>query len=194
MITTKDHLEYSIIVGQLSDKTNSVSTKTYRAVAIAYSALHNTIEVPGNDRTILQMQTFINYTNILSREADVQAAIPDLKVLLRDTVKRVLQLSSTSVQLYHDYAWDYLWRSGFSITHSHAPNAINGYQINATIYYLLSQRQMAIHSNVEPPTSSVSVHELISLSEMDFPLVERNLYQPDRCYNGHSTLTVKFSK
>lgn len=69
-----------------------------------------------------------------------------------------------------------LWSSGFGISYSLAAGAVNGDKINSTMYYVLS--------NVPSP--------LFELSRQgrhdDVAELERLLYYPDRCYEGHHTL------
>nr|KAG5709089.1 hypothetical protein BaRGS_028545 [Batillaria attramentaria] len=70
-----------------------------------------------------------------------------------------------------------LWESGFSISHSKAAGVLNGDKINRTIYYVLS--------NVPAP-----MHDL-STTKKDRLAIEKVLYYPDRCYQGHSTLQAE---
>lgn len=188
MVATSDHREYSILLNEMENK--STRGKQHRAVAIAYSSLHNTIEVHANQQSSLVVQTFLNYTNSFGKQSELQDAIPDLKISLRETVKRILQLSSPSLHLYHEGAWTNLWHSGFAISYSHAPEVVNGYQINATLYYLLCQRPMAFRTNFDISSATISSGELITLSDVDTATTETRLHQPDRCYNDHSTLEV----
>lgn len=196
-VMTKDHREYSMIVAPIQHtethnaKQSNRSPKA-RVIAIAYTSLHNTIEVHPNDRLSLAVHTFINHTDVFQHESEMQAAIPDLKVSLRETVKKLIDFSDTALQQYHEHAWEKLWSSGFSISHSHAPNVINGYQINATLYYMLSQRSMLLPNQSNQQNGSVMEAfgtELSGVIEMES--INRSLiYRPDRCYHGHSTLYV----
>ena len=67
-----------------------------------------------------------------------------------------------------------LWSSGFGISVSLAVGAVNGEQINVTQYYVLSNVPSPIF---EPRRAAAERTEL-----------ERSLYFPDRCYEGHYTL------
>jgi len=69
-----------------------------------------------------------------------------------------------------------LWSSGFGISKSLAVGALNGEHINMTMYYLIS--------NVPSP-----IHE-VGRAEREKSELERSLYFPDRCYEGHHTLWV----
>lgn len=203
LISTTDHREYSILVGQVFEPTSNTN-KNYikggtkaQAVAIAYPSLHDSIEVKERSQHTLTVQTFLNYTKPYEHETEVHAAVPDLKVSLRETVKRVIALSPVILAQQHDTAWRSLWWSGFSISHSHAPAAVNGYQINATLYYLLSQRTMPV-----PPAGELfpgaglrhlrPLNELATLSDVDVNRSVALLYKSNQCYNGHSTFHVCF--
>lgn len=70
-----------------------------------------------------------------------------------------------------------LWESGFSLSYSKASGVLNGDKINRTIYYILS--------NVPAPMHDAST------SKRERNAIEKVLYFPDRCYQGHSTLWVK---
>ena len=60
----------------------------------------------------------------------------------KDAVNAILQAASKSNQsLREDHLkiWRSLWTTGFGISHSMAEDVVNGAQVNATIYYVLSQ-------------------------------------------------------
>lgn len=199
MATTSDHREYSVLTGQMDIATEPNGKSPLKtnskivAFAVAYPSLHSTIEVQSQSQSLLVMQTFINYTKPLSGTNDGQAAIVDLKVSLRETIKKVVALSPISLQQQHEAAWQSLWLSGFSITHSHAPQAVNGYQINATLYYLLTQRKMPVSNILEMDSHQTFLPEVVQNTDMDSMSSELRLFKPDRCYNGHSTFHVSNS-
>ncbi|XP_054161524.1 uncharacterized protein KIAA2013 homolog [Oppia nitens] len=177
VVPNKAHKEYSLLVGQLDASQWGRSNKVI-AVVIAYSQLLETIEVDSHSSKTILMQTFINYTTPSSL-SQIAAKVPDLKVSVRENVKKVLELSSTAIERYHINMWNQLWNSGFGISYSKAPNALNGDVINATLYYVLSQKNtFPVHS------------ELVNVIDFGHPLSHNKelLYSPDHCYTGHSTL------
>lgn len=194
--TTSDHREYSVLTGQVdvaaepNGKSHLKPASKMVAFAVSYPALHSTIEVSSQSQDLLVMQTFINYTRPTPTNDGQAAAIPDLKVSLRETIKKVVTLSPMALQQQHEAAWRSLWLSGFSITHSHAPQAVNGYQINATLYYLLTQRPMSVPNSAEMDSHQTLLPEVVQLANIDPIGVEQQHYRPDRCYNGHSTFHV----
>lgn len=199
MVTSRDHREYSVIVGNIADeasfsthldhrKTSLPGSKKVRGVAIAYRSILNTHEVQSNSNARLVVQTFINYTKPYDQDVHLQAAVPDLKVTLRESVKKIVQISPITLQRQHELAWQSLWSSGFSISHSHAPDVVNGYQINSTLYYLLTQRRMSISHKFDSKANALQEIPLLADFENDSSKVVA--YRPDRCYHGHSTLHV----
>lgn len=67
-----------------------------------------------------------------------------------------------------------LWSSGFGISLSLASGTLNGDKINATMYYVLSQTPSPLSELDRPQAEKLELEKL--------------LYFPDRCYDGHHTL------
>lgn len=55
-------------------------------------------------------------------------------------------MSSQGLKEEHIKIWKALWTTGFGISHSMAEEAVNGGQVNATMYYVLSQVSTPLHS------------------------------------------------
>jgi len=98
----------------------------------------------------------------------------DLEERAIEAVKQALSLTSEELRLKHRQVWKSLWTTGFGISHSMAEQAINGHQINATIYYVLSQAPTPLHSLT---TSSEVRNELLD-----------SLSYPEGCYGSLPTL------
>lgn len=82
--------------------------------------------------------------------------------------------SSSAFKRQHTKVWNDLWESGFHISTSLADNAINGDQINATIYAVLSH---------------VRSFEFESDSTDTFRAeIQRSLVYADGCYDSYYTL------
>lgn len=67
-----------------------------------------------------------------------------------------------------------LWYSGFGISKSLAPGAINGVNINMTMYYVMSHAKAPLY---ESETATEEKRRL-----------EKLLHFPDRCYENHHTV------
>ena len=59
---------------------------------------------------------------------------------------QAVSLSTEQLRTQHQAVWKELWTTGFGISHSMAESAVNGRQMNATIYYVLSQSPTPLHS------------------------------------------------
>lgn len=78
--------------------------------------------------------------------------------------KALVKQHSHGLKQEHVNVWQKYWHSGFRISDSKASGAINGYKINSTIYYVLSQVPKAL------------------------PDVEKIVINNEGCYRGHHTL------
>ncbi len=74
----------------------------------------------------------------------------------------------------HLLVWQSLWTTGFGISHSMADNAVNGGQINATMYYVLSQSPALVHSE--------------QATEEEKKEVANRLAYAEGCYGGTPTM------
>lgn len=87
-------------------------------------------------------------------------------------------LSTTNpFKMQHKRVWKHLWESGFQISTSMADNVINGDQINATIYAVLSQaRSFEFES---------------STTEQFRTEISKSLFYSEGCYDSYHTLQVQ---
>jgi len=89
-------------------------------------------------------------------------------------LKKVLSQNGHNFYSQHEVAWMALWNTGFYISPSRAENVINGNQINATVYSVLTQVRAPLQ---ESGTSAAKIAEANSV-----------LSYADGCYGGHHTL------
>lgn len=78
--------------------------------------------------------------------------------------KALIKQMSQSLKNVHTNIWQQYWHSGIRISDSKAKGAINGYKINSTIYYVLSQVPKAVSD------------------------IEKSVMNNEGCYRGHHTL------
>ena len=177
LVSNKEQKDYTLVLAQMEVWPSS-RVSLVRAVAVAYSQLIDTVEVDSHNQKTILIQTFVNYTTN-TPSTHIAAKVPELKISVRDTAKKVMELSSTALEREHIEMWNNLWSSGFGISHSKAPNTLNGDSINATIYYLLSQRYTFPFDT-----------DLMSFNDFGQTVSQSKslLLSPDRCYTGHSTL------
>jgi len=74
----------------------------------------------------------------------------------------------------NEKAWRDLWTTGFYISPSRATGALNGYTINATMYYVLSQVRAPLHEVGVPQREVDEANKVLNFA--------------DGCYGGHHTL------
>ena len=82
-----------------------------------------------------------------------------------EAVKQALGLTSEELRMKHRHVWKSLWTTGFGISHSMADSMVNGHQINATMYYVLSQAPTPLHSMTTSPDVRTELMESLSYPE-----------------------------
>lgn len=140
--------------------------------------------------TKLDVVHIINYTiapkSVNKQKADEieSAAVETMTILLQkyqfnllldaENVDAVAFTASSSFKRLHTKVWNDLWESGFHISTSLADNAINGDQINATIYAVLSHvRSFEFESDT---------------TEHFRTEIQRSLVYAEGCYDSYYTL------
>eukprot|EP00095_Tigriopus_kingsejongensis_P001072 snap_masked-scaffold1123_size61443-processed-gene-0.0 protein:Tk01072 transcript:snap_masked-scaffold1123_size61443-processed-gene-0.0-mRNA-1 annotation:"AGAP010005-PA" len=130
--------KYTIISGKVP-----LSDDSFRYVTIVAKKLPSAVEVAARMTQSLSVLTAVASSELLTvndektRDSLESEAIKDLV--------KALGMTSVSLKNLHQEVWRTLWTTGFGISHSMADNAINGHQINATMYYVLSQVPAPIH-------------------------------------------------
>lgn len=131
----------------------------------------------SQDRQIIY--TVTKYSSPLSDESlRNKTYVKEWQTILQTQAQKdlteALSLSSKKLLNEHIDTWSSIWESGFSISHSLAPTAMNGDVINRTLYYVLSST----------PSPLYDIH----LNETKKQEFNRSLFQIDQCYESHSTL------
>ena len=98
----------------------------------------------------------------------------DLEQQAKKELNEVVSISSTKLFDEHRKTWSSIWQSGFSISRSLAPSAMNGDVINRTLYYILSTTPAPLHAS--------------KIDENKRKQIQETLFHIDRCYESHSTL------
>jgi hypothetical protein len=89
-------------------------------------------------------------------------------------MSEALSISPTRLLKEHIDTWSSIWQSGFSISRSLAPSAMNGDLINRTMYYVLCSTPAPIYD--------------FKIDETKRNEFNQSLHQIDQCYESHSTL------
>jgi hypothetical protein len=92
----------------------------------------------------------------------------------KDDLNEVLSIPPKKLLKEHTDAWSSIWESGFSISRSLAPSAMNGDVINRTIYYVLCSTPSPLYT--------------LKTNDTERTELQRSLFQIDKCYESHSTL------
>jgi len=112
--------------------------------------------------------------NSLQNQSYSQEWTNKLQKQVKDEMSDALLFSSTRLLKEHIETWSSIWESGFSISRSLAPSAMNGDVINRTMYYILSSTPALMYD--------------VNLDEEKRNEINQSLFQVDQCYESHSTL------
>lgn len=170
---SNDNLEYVQMQGEIESKEDDKKV-------ISFSII--TPEVPENilvgveSKKTLIFKTFLNYSKPIMKNQLLSFGA-ELRLSLRETAKKILDIRPITLSNYHYEAWSRLWQSRFGLSFSKAQGVINGDSINSTIYYILSQKAAL-------PTETFTDLS-VALSYLN---VNTFKFEPESCYNGHSTL------
>lgn len=149
----------------------------YLAFAIAAPIIPDFVEIRERSKINLVFYTFMNYTTVPSKN-NLKSNLTKLKLDLKDAaIKTHSPIIKKAVYSNHKNAWIDLWRSGIGISLSKADDVLNGDVINATIYYILSQKTYF--------SKDLDVFNPATLSTLikDNKLID----QRASCFDGHST-------
>nr|XP_024220114.1 uncharacterized protein KIAA2013 homolog [Halyomorpha halys] len=131
------------------------------AIFVTMKAWPSVVELKPHRSTSINIPCIIYQENMNIKDFDQK------KPLMEHKSKEIIQqvLSSSSLQLEQDHveAWNKLWKTGLSISHSKAAGALNGDKINATVYYVLSSVKMRNVSSLEMEQSNKKLY--ISIAE-----------------------------
>lgn len=145
--------KYAVISGLVSVPSDSplsssllINTKEVMMVAIVVPEIDENLSVKARMTHTMTFLSSISYSKPMQSESLAK----ELRQKIEDeAVNGILQAaakSSQSLREEHFKTWRSLWTTGFGISHSMAEEAVNGGQVNATIYYVLSQTPTPLHS------------------------------------------------
>lgn len=143
------------------------------AVVVFNLKLPETVTVKASSSWSYHMVTVVRY-QLLEKKEDADAITKQLNEQVEKEFSDVVNIESKMLRREHTNIWTALWSSGFGISYSRAAGALNGDKINMTFYYVMS--------SVPSPLFELG-HERTEVGEL-----ERLLYFPDRCYDGHHTM------
>lgn len=162
--------KYSVVSGQVK------SENRVRPVVIVWKKLPATLTLQSRTSETLNILTAVAYGATLD-PGQVDMSAEDRERLERealDTLTRAVSMTAATLRSNHVDVWRSFWTTGMGISHSMAEESVNGGQINATIYYVLSQAPAPIHA----------VHTAAETRER----LLRQLVYSEGCYGGHPTV------
>jgi len=125
----------------------SASKKEQHSLAVIIAPkLDDNVVVKSGQTHTMTILTSIVYSKAMSKEKLNDINKEDLEEEAVNAIIRAVGLSTDQLRNQHEGIWNTLWTTGFGISHSMAESAINGAQINATMYYVLSQSPTPLHS------------------------------------------------
>lgn len=143
-------------------------------VVVIVPKLDSTIAVKARMTTTMTYLSAVFYMDPVKSEQEAKDSREFIENRAVKALLRAAGKSTQSLREEHVKIWKSLWTTGFGISHSMAEDAVNGAQINATIYYVLSQVLTPLHS--ESPTD---------VSKAD---LQSYLAYLEGCYGGLPTL------
>ncbi|CAF2706269.1 unnamed protein product [Rotaria sp. Silwood2] len=123
--------------------------------------------------TVVKFSTVLSENSLLNTTYS-QELQEQLQKQAKNDMLDALSISSTRLLKEHIDTWSLIWQSGFTISRSLAPSAMNGDIINRTMYYILC-------------STSAPLYEL-NIDETKRNEFNQSLFQIDQCYESHSTL------
>ncbi|CAH0713506.1 unnamed protein product, partial [Brenthis ino] len=169
-----DAKEYEVVTGmiELPESENVI------AVSVVCRKVRNVIQVEAKDVLYLLVLTTIQYSKPIKKiDYAKQKDVVEKKAI--EEMEKVISLTGDTVAVRnlrdnHARVWQGLRYTGFYISDSKADGVINGDQINATIYAILSQVRSYEHEEHIKQTTKSEILRTLTYSE--------------GCYEGHSTL------
>lgn len=120
--------------------------KQHSLAVIVAPKLDDNIIVKSGQTHSLTILTAIVYSKSMALDKIKEVDKGDLEEQAVNAIIQAVGLSTDELRAQHQGIWNDLWTTGFGISHSMAESAINGAQINATMYYVLSHSPTPLHS------------------------------------------------
>lgn len=122
--------------------------------------------------------TVVKYSSALlsGKPENLDPILSDLESQVTREIAEAMNVGFSQLKKEHVNAWEDIWSTGFGISNSLATGAMNGNQLNGSIYYLLTNNRAPLYEVKHALTQNSSI-------------VEGSLpYSVERCYEGFSTL------
>ncbi|XP_064635163.1 uncharacterized protein KIAA2013 homolog isoform X2 [Lineus longissimus] len=168
---TGDPLEFSLMTGTVPVP-NDAEKKVF-VVAVASPKVPSSFVIKTGKTERFFLITAVDYSDpVLPAEVEKTKTAVEAKVSA--DLREAIRADAKVLRKEHTAVWAKLWASGFDISLSKAPGALNGDKINATMYYVVSSTSSPLNE--------------IGIPQEKLTLMEKYLHMPDKCYGGHHTL------
>ena len=134
-------------------------------VVIVAPKLEENIIVKAGQTHSLTILTSIVYSESMPPEQLKKVSKVDLEEKAVNAIVQAVGMPTEQLRVRHTEVWDDLWTTGFGISHSMAESAVNGGQINATMYYVLSHSPTPLHSLQSTQEDKTELMEHLAYSE-----------------------------
>lgn len=168
-----------IISGKIKHDTTDLIT----VVSIVTRKLPHSMVLNQRGITKLEILTSIHYSKPINENKYDIIKIETDKYAV-DIMKRALkEIQHENSEIYYTFKkqhiniWNNLWSTSFGISYSKAENNINGDQINATIYSVLSHVRSYEYEETITPQKKQEIEKALTYTE--------------GCYIGHHTLQAE---
>nr|XP_029715209.1 uncharacterized protein KIAA2013 homolog [Aedes albopictus] len=176
-------LEYQVITGLVdaaASTGNNDDDKRIRVVCIVARKMPRVLTLKKRGTTKLELLLTINYSDAIPREKyAVYKELVEQQTI--DAMNKALQAAEHgehnayyAFKRDHVKVWNSLWETGFHISTSKAENTLNGNDINATMYAVISQSRAYEYE--------------VSSSVQKKQDIERALTYAEGCYDSYHTL------
>jgi hypothetical protein len=123
--------------------------------------------------TVVKFSPLLSENSLLNK-THFQQWCDKLRKQAKEDMSDALTISSARLLKEHTDVWSSIWKTGFTISRSLAPSAMNGDVINRTMYYVLCATPAPLYDT-----------KLDEIKRVEF---NQSLFQIDQCYESHSTL------
>ncbi|XP_055637924.1 uncharacterized protein KIAA2013 homolog [Toxorhynchites rutilus septentrionalis] len=176
-------LEYQVITGVVDVASTTVDEKRIRVVSIVARKMPRVLTLKKRGTTKLELLLTIIYSEPIERDKySIFKSSTQQQAL--DAMNKALQAAEHgehnayyAFKRDHVKVWNSLWETGFHISTSMAENTLNGNDINATMYAVISQ------SRAYEYEKSSSVQEKSDIA--------RALTYAEGCYDSYHTLQAE---
>ena len=123
------------------------------------------MELDSRTTETMNILTSVVYGSTVEDDVMDETVRQNLEKEAIDAIVKAVSMTAVSLRKMHMDIWSNLWTTGFGISHSMADNAVNERQINATMYYVLSQAPAPIHSVHTTEARKNELHSYLAYSE-----------------------------